>query len=278
MKYGLDVPTTDEYADPEVLAALAVDAERAGWDGFFVWDVLTSEHAVLDPSIALTTIALRTSRIRIGTMVTPLARHRPWMVARQLANLDHLSHGRIVCTVGLGMDSDFLVFGEREDAVLRVQKLDEGLQIMHGLWTTDAFTFHGEHYQIENATLLPKPLQAPRIPIWVAGGWPRQPPFRRAARWDGACIKSVHHDERRWLSLEETAACVNFVRAQEPQQPFQMIMSGELPDDAAEARQKMEALEAVGVTWWCEEGLGWSLAEFRERVMNGPPTRDNTSM
>lgn len=210
-------------------------------------------------------------------MVTPLARHRPWMVARQLANLDHLSQGRIVCTIGLGMDNDFSAFGEQEDTVVRAQKLDEGLQIMHGLWTTDAFTFHGEHYQLENVTLLPKPLQTPRIPVWAAGGWPRKAPFRRAARWDGACIKSVHDAERRWLTLEETAACINFVRAQEPQQRFDMIMSGELPDDPTEARHKMEALAAVGVTWWCEEGLGWSLDEFRERVGNGPPTSDKRS-
>jgi alkanesulfonate monooxygenase SsuD/methylene tetrahydromethanopterin reductase-like flavin-dependent oxidoreductase (luciferase family) len=272
MKYGLDVPTTGEYADPRVLAALAAEAEAAGWDGFFIWDVLGNEHPVADPWVALAAIVLRTTRIRIGTMVTPLARHRPWLVARQLANLDHLSGGRVTCTVGLGYDGrDFSAFGEADDASTRASKLDEALDIIDGLWGQDSLSYKGEHFQIEQASVLPRPVQTPRVPLWVAGGWPRRAPFRRAARWDGACIKSVHADERRWLRVDETAACVAFVREQAPREPFDIIMSGELPEDAAEARGKMDALAQVGVTWWCEEGLGWSLAEFRERIQQCKP-------
>src|SRR3712207_2370095 len=103
MRFGLDVPTTGEYADARVLAGLAADAEASGWDGFFVWDVMGVGEAptpVVDPWIALTAIALQTSRIRLGLMVIPLARHRPWLVARRLANLDQLSGGRMICTVG----------------------------------------------------------------------------------------------------------------------------------------------------------------------------------
>src|SRR5437868_5751886 len=138
MKFGLDVPTTGKYADARVLAQLAVEAEAAGWDGFFLWDVLLGDQLVIDPWIALTAIALQTSRIKIGLLVLPLARHRPWLVARQLANLDQLSGGRVICTVGIGhAERDFSTFGEEADAVVRARQLDEGLQVLTGLWRED---------------------------------------------------------------------------------------------------------------------------------------------
>ena len=145
MKFGLDVPTTREYADVRILAELAAEAEAAGWDGFFVWDVIEGDGSpAVDPWIALTAVALSTSRLRLGTMVTPLARHRPWLVARQLANLDHLSGGRIVCTAGLGYQPEEMTrFGEVGDAAVRAQQLDEALAVLNGLWTADSFSFAG---------------------------------------------------------------------------------------------------------------------------------------
>jgi alkanesulfonate monooxygenase SsuD/methylene tetrahydromethanopterin reductase-like flavin-dependent oxidoreductase (luciferase family) len=277
MKFGLDVPTTGEYADPCVLAGLAAEAEAAGWDGFFIWDVLLgSQEATtpsVDPWIALTAIALQTERIKLGLMALPLARHRPWLAARRLANLDQLSQGRVICTVGLGyLEKDFTAFGEAGDAATRAKKLDEGLAILDGLWREDNFSFAGEHYHLKAATLYPKPVQSPRIPIWVAGGWPRRPPFRRAARWDGACIMSVNRDAGRWLAFDEFQACVAYVRAQQPyQDSFEVVMSGEMPEERAEAIERVRSFEAAGATWWVEEGLGWTLAEFRERVRGGPP-------
>src|SRR5258708_29622486 len=130
MKFGLDIPTTGPYADVRVLAQLAADAETAGWDGFFIWDVLEG----IDPWIALTAIALQTSRIKIGLLVLPLPRHRPWLVAQQLAQLDQLSQGRVICTIGIGhLDSDFSAYGEESNWQIRAEKLDEGLEILHGL-------------------------------------------------------------------------------------------------------------------------------------------------
>jgi len=273
MKWGLDVPTTGEYADARVLAQLAAEAEAAGWDGFFVWDVLFGADPVLDPWIALTAIALHTTRMRIGLLATPLARHRPWLVAQRLANLDHLSRGRIVCTAGLGYsERDFAAFGEPADPATRARKLDEGLSILAGLWTEDDFSFDGEHYTLDRVMLTSRPIQLPRIPIWVAGGWPRRSPFRRAARWDGVCIKSVHHDTRRWLTLDDFRACVAYVVAQREQQtPFEIVMSGEMPDERDQAVDRARAFEVAGATWWVEEGLGWKLDEFRERIRRGPP-------
>jgi len=89
MQFGLDVPTTGDYASLRVLAQLAATAEAVGWDGFFIWDVLDG----VDPWIALTAIALHTQRMRIGLMVLPLARHQPWLIAKRLADLDHLRAG-----------------------------------------------------------------------------------------------------------------------------------------------------------------------------------------
>src|SRR5258708_37377711 len=127
MKFGLDVPTTGVYADVRAQAALAVEAEAAGWDGFFVWDVPSG----IDPWLALTAIALQTARIKIGLLVLPLARHRPWLVAKPLADLDQLSGGRGICTVGLeDLDSAFSSYGEESDPVIRAQKFDYGQAIL----------------------------------------------------------------------------------------------------------------------------------------------------
>lgn len=278
MYFGLDVPTTGAYADARVLAELAADAEAAGWDGFFVWDVLgdqTTPAPAVDPWIALTALALQTSRIRLGTMVTPLARHRPWLVARRLANLDHLSGGRMVCTVGLGYQAeDYQWFGQDASPTVRAELLDESLAIIAGLWAEERFSFSGKHYTLTNVCLLPRPLQTPRIPLWVAGGWPRTAPFRRAARWDGACLMSVHAERRAWLTLVEFAECVGYLREQRASHaPFTIVMSGEYPDDPREAGEKLAAFARAGATWWVEEGLGWELAEFRERIRRGPPRR-----
>lgn len=278
MKFGLDVPTTGEYADVRVLAELAADAEAAGWDGFFVWDVIEGDgKPAVDPWITLTAVTLSTSRLRLGTMVTPLARHRPWLVARQLANLDQLSGGRMICTAGLGYQPEEMTrFGEVGDATVRAQQLDEALTVLNGLWTADSFSFDGRHFTLKEATLNPKPVQRPRIPLWVAGGWPKRRPFRRAAQWDGACLKSVNQETRRWLTLDEVRECVAFIHAQrlEAAGLFDIVMSGEMPDEEQEARERVAGLEAAGVSWFIEEGLGWSLAEFRGRIQNGPLGRE----
>jgi alkanesulfonate monooxygenase SsuD/methylene tetrahydromethanopterin reductase-like flavin-dependent oxidoreductase (luciferase family) len=271
MKFGLDVPTTGAYADMRAQAALAVEAEAAGWDGFFVWDVPNG----IDPWLALTTIALQTTHIKIGLLVLPLARHRPWLVAKRLADLDQFSDGRVTCTVGLGdRDSAFSSYGEESDPIIRARKLDEGLAILMGLWTTDPFSFTGEYYQLHQVSLSSHPIQSPRIPLWIVGGWPRRPPFRRAAKFDGICFKSIHHETRKWLTLEEFQDGLAYVRAHRKQDtPFDVIMSGETPQDRQQGSDIVTPFQEAGATWWIEEGLGWTLEEFRARVRSGPPRR-----
>src|SRR5258708_25242013 len=121
MQYALDIPISGVYADPSVLADLAADAEAAGWDGFFLWDVLLGSaqraERLVDLWVALAAIATRTRRLRIGAFMTALPRRRPWKVARETVSLDHLSHGRLIFGAGIGFDPrEFAAFGEDADA------------------------------------------------------------------------------------------------------------------------------------------------------------------
>ena len=200
MKYALYLPNFGTSSDPQLVAELAHEAEQAGWDGFFLSDNIlwTDPHnqPVGDPWVMLAAIALATSRIRLGTMITPLPRRRPWTVARQATTIDHLSNGRLILGVGIGGDwhGDFSVFGEAADDKSHGELLDEALAIIAGLWSGEPFSFDGAHYQVQNVQFLPRPLQQARIPIWVGGVWPHKKPFRRAAGWDGmvASDRSAH--------------------------------------------------------------------------------------
>jgi alkanesulfonate monooxygenase SsuD/methylene tetrahydromethanopterin reductase-like flavin-dependent oxidoreductase (luciferase family) len=277
VKFGLDVPTTGEYADPRTLALLASEAEGARWDGFFLWDVLLGgadmTTSALDPWIALTAVALNTTRIRIGTLATPLARERPWLAARRIANLDQLSGGRMDCVAGLGYrEADFTAFGEDGDAKVRARKLDEGLVILAGLLTEERFSYAGDYYTVEQVTLRPRPVQSPRPPIWLAVGWPRKAPVRRAARWEGVCLKSYHQDRREPLTPADVAEALAYIHEQRASDmPFDLAVSGESPNDAETARAQVQPYAEAGATWWIEEGLGWTLEEFRARIQAGPP-------
>jgi alkanesulfonate monooxygenase SsuD/methylene tetrahydromethanopterin reductase-like flavin-dependent oxidoreductase (luciferase family) len=169
VKFGISLPNFGSFGDLALLRDLAREAEERGWDGFFLWDHINwARQPTLDPWIALAAIATATSRICIGTMVTPLARRRPWIVARQAVTLDHLSRGRVILGVGLGFpaDTEYAALGEDPDDHVRAEKLDESLTIIDGLWSGEPFSFSGKHYRIEETTFLPRPLQRPRIPIW----------------------------------------------------------------------------------------------------------------
>lgn len=174
-KRGIFVAPFDELVEPATLAELATRAERLGWDGFFIWDHIRYRppaEAVADPWIALAAIACATEKLRIGPLVTPLARRRVQKLARETVTLDHLSRGRLTLGVGLGGDQngEFEPFGDPADPAERARLLDQGLESLSDYWT---------------GGFKPAPIQDPRIPVWVAGRWPKRRPLRRAARWDG---------------------------------------------------------------------------------------------
>src|SRR5215218_8071647 len=196
MKYAIHAPNFATYSDPRALAELAHEAEDAGWDGFFLWDhvfwKVPQPEPVADTWTVLAAMAALTTRIMLGPLITPLPRRRPWTVARQAVTLDHLSGGRVVLGVGIGGDwfGDYSTFGEPAGDREHGEMLDEALAVITGLWTGEAFSYSGRHYTVKEAHFVPRPVQQPRIPIWVAGVWPNKKPFRRAALWDGVAAEA----------------------------------------------------------------------------------------
>ena len=188
MRFGLFFPPFGELSDPGRVADLAAVAEQAGWSGLFPWDhmLATPGMAVGDAWIAMAAAAVATTDIRLGAMVTPLARRRPWVLARQAAALDLLSRGRLVIGVGLGDDGwkEFSSFGEATDPRERGVLLDESLQVLRGLLTGGAVDFGGQRLTVHATPFLPRPVQDP-LPVWVAGRWPNRRPLARAARMEG---------------------------------------------------------------------------------------------
>jgi alkanesulfonate monooxygenase SsuD/methylene tetrahydromethanopterin reductase-like flavin-dependent oxidoreductase (luciferase family) len=256
---GLDVATDVEWSDPRLLVDLAVEAERAGWDGFFVWDILLAEDnaatPIADPWVTLGAIAQATARIRIGAMVTPLPRRRPWDVAREVATLDRLSEGRVVFGAGLGWQAaEFARFGEEADLAARATALDEGLEIVSRAWTGEPVSFSGTRYQVDGAILLPTPLQRPRPPIWLAAGWPRRRPLERAARWDGVLVMTEHQERHDPITAGDVREVVDAVKAYRGDLAgFDIgvnVLTSELGD--AEAAAAVEAMADAGATWVIE--------------------------
>lgn len=191
VKHALFLPPFGDLADPLALSEIAVAAEAAGWDGIFLWDhVLRPAHEpqeIADPWIALAAIAAATSRVRIGPMVTPITRRRPIKLAREAATLDHLCRGRLTLGLGLGVDTsrELSAFGEITDPPTRGDRLDEGAELLCALWRGERVDFHGEHYEADGVTMLPRPVQRPRIPLWFAARDRARRPVRRAARHEG---------------------------------------------------------------------------------------------
>ena len=232
MRYGISLPNFGEYSDPRLLAELAHEAEAAGWEGFFLWDhIVWPWHAtVADPWVALAAVAMRTERLLLGTMVTPLPRRHPWKLARETVTLDHLSGGRLLLGVGLGgfPQEEFAAFGETGDDKVRAAKLDEGLEVLTGLWSGAPFSYHGTQYQVHNVHFTPPPVQQPRIPIWVAGTWPIKAPFRRAARWDG--VVPTSRDVERLLTPTEIHDLIAYIKAQRvTPTAFDVVHGGQTP-------------------------------------------------
>ncbi len=288
MRYGVTLPNMG--VDAHTLAQLAVEAETAGWDGVFVWDCLygspenePGKRETCDPWIALAAIALATKRIRLGTMVTPLSRRRPWKVARETVTLDHLCQGRLILPVGVGAvtEGGFSKVGEELDRKIRAEMLDEALAILTGLWSGQAFSFIGHHYQVQEMTFLPPPLQQPRIPIWVIGAWPRLKSMQRTLRFDGILPTKMQGE----MTPADIQAMKTFLEQhREHPTPFDIVMEGETPgDDLVAATAMLLPLAQAGVTWWLE--AVWTPSEtkgevegMKKRIQQGPSRLNHSDL
>jgi alkanesulfonate monooxygenase SsuD/methylene tetrahydromethanopterin reductase-like flavin-dependent oxidoreductase (luciferase family) len=248
---GLFVPLFGELANPVAVAGLAAEAEEAGWDGVFVWDHVRWRAPVLDVAdawITLAAIATATTSIRLGPLVTPLARRRPVKVAREAATLDQLCSGRLTLGVGLGSDrfgDEFSITGEEIDDRRRARMLDESLEILTAAWSGEPVHHEGEHYIVGGMRFLPRPVQRPGVPIWVAGFPGNTRPMRRAARHQGFFPVNLEHPDQ----LAEIVAAITTQREQagtgiaEPYDIVAAIEPGHDPTPYA----------AAGATWWLVE-------------------------
>lgn len=275
MNYGFILPR----GDARTAAQFARVAEQAGWDGFFVWEPVWGN----DAWVMLAAAAMVTERIRLGTMLTPLSRMRPWKLASETVTLDHLSNGRVILAVGLGAtDTGFAEFGEVTDRKTRAGLLDEGLEILTRLWQRSSFDFNGEHYHVHvdierfQPPPPPPPVQQPRIPIWVVGAWPREKSMRRAVRYDGllpAVMESNGKVRMGAPTPAELHAITHYCAENRPAGSYDIVLEGETPGaDPQAAAVLVQSYRDAGATWWLESRWSESdLEKVMERVKQGPP-------
>jgi alkanesulfonate monooxygenase SsuD/methylene tetrahydromethanopterin reductase-like flavin-dependent oxidoreductase (luciferase family) len=276
VKYGFVLP----WGDARTAAELAALAEAHGWDGFFVWEPVWG----VDAWVALAAAAMTTSRIRLGTMLTPLPRRRPWDLAGQSAAVDNLSGGRLILSVGLGAaHAGWLAFEPDPGRKIRAQLLDEGLDVLTGLWAGQPYEYEGRHYQVTASDFMapPPPVQRPRIPIWVVGGWPAPRSMARVARYDGWLPNSVGKGPAGPVTPEQIRDGVAWIRDFRiveglPADGYDVICEGTTPPGDPEAGVRLVApWLAAGATWWIE--ADWSVAReavrdyAEERLSAGPP-------
>ncbi|MFZ0173544.1 MAG: LLM class flavin-dependent oxidoreductase [Acidimicrobiales bacterium] len=271
MKYGVVLPggTAAEQLEQAILA------EEAGWDGVFVWEAAYG----IDAWALLGAMAVRTSHVRLGTMLTPLPWRRPWKVASEAVTLDQLSGGRAILAVGLGaVSTDLPDTGEVTDLRERAECLDEGIDLVRSLWSGGT-RFDGRHYHYgcerDDLVSVARPVQE-RIPIWVVAAWPRPRSMRRVLRCDG--IVPQYSLDGREPAPDDVVAMRAWLSEHAPEQHFDVITDGETPtDDPQAAAARVRPWAEAGATWWLE--TRWELPhetpdrmeQIRQRVRAGPP-------
>lgn len=264
LKHGIAAPNF--RADPNELIELGVAAEEAGFDGYFLWDHIVFSNRgdgppVQDPWSVLSVVAARTSRITIGTVVTPLPRRRPWQLARQTTTLDLLSNGRVVLGVGIGSPAygDFGIFHEPSGDRERAELLDEGLDVLAGLWSGEPFSYSGKHLNVDRVRFTPAPLQRPRIPVWVAGVLPAPRPIARAARWDGFVpIRWSRSEGLVRPSAADIAEVTGQIAVQRglgergSRAGYDMVVWAEVAPEPGALVDLAQPYADAGATWWIE--------------------------
>jgi alkanesulfonate monooxygenase SsuD/methylene tetrahydromethanopterin reductase-like flavin-dependent oxidoreductase (luciferase family) len=278
MKFGFIIPN----GSSKQIVKLAVEAEKAGWDGVFYYDDIytdsKTEMSAAWPIMAA--IAVSTKRIKFGSLLTAVGRRHPWEVARESVTVDQLSNGRLILPTGLGWvgDGAYTKAGMESDRKIRAELLDEGLEIIDGLWSGKPFRYNGKHNHLKTMTFIPRPVQKPRIPIWVVGGWGRPKSMARVLKYDGLIpvIKKPDgsHEE---ITPEKIREMKEFVSENRKAQgnrkrEFDIIMDGVTPTSQREARKVVEPFAEAGATWWTE--VMWGVKKYvkvLKRILAGPP-------
>lgn len=275
MKFGF----VGSYGTLPQLLDMAGAADDAGWDGFFTWDAISlGSVEIWDPWVLLGAAAARTERVRLGALVFALPRRRPWKVVREALTVDHLSGGRLVLPVGLGVveDAGFSrVSGEVTSARERAERLDDTLAILDRAWTGETFSYEGTHHRITDARFLPRPVQQPRIPIWPVGGWPSPRSMARAARWDGVVLQRTGSEQP--LAPSDVADAVAWIAEHRSagMGGYDVVVQDVLPDDAAAARDYAASFAAAGATWFIDSRWDATTATpelLLEVARKGPPS------
>lgn len=277
--------------EPNLAVELAQLAETSGWDGFFVWEGIWAT----DPWATLAAAAMVTERIRLGTMLTPVPRRRPWELAGQTMTVDRLSNGRVILSAGLGVPEEvehrFWIFEDDPGRKVRAELMDEGLEMLQHLWRAEPFEYAGRHYRADRTheMLPPAIVQGPRIPTWVVGVWPRPRSMRRVARYDGWIPNYAPPgadgidplEQQRTYTPEIAAEAMAWIRAERERiglgdRPFDVVQEGTTTgDDRSADAAVVRPWADAGITWWLE--ADWRVpaervAEYaRARIAAGPP-------
>ena len=285
MQFSINIPNFGDFADARTVAEIASAAEAAGWDALFVWDHVVHDkkrrvgQPFGDPWMLLTAAALVTARIRLGPLVTPVARRRPEQLARQVATLDAVSGGRVVFGAGLGgpIEDEFGSFGDTTDVRVLAERLDEGLALLGRYWSGETVDHDGRHYRVRDTALLPATVQRPRPPVWIAGYWPNRRPMRRAAAWDGAVPLFTSALHGHTPPVDEVRALADFIanqRGERSGEPFDIVVGG--VSDPTDSADQLAALRDAGATWWDERQVQTNPDHYRaaavlRRIEAGPP-------
>ncbi|UZN03192.1 LLM class flavin-dependent oxidoreductase [Cellulomonas sp. S1-8] len=280
MRFGF----VGSFGSVHEVVEMAVATEEHGWDGFFTWDgVDLGGMDAWDPWAVLAAAAVRTERVTLGALVFALPRRRPWVFAKQAVTVDHLSGGRLVLPVGLGVPTDRAVAsvsGEAATLRERAERFDDALTVLDRSFSGERFDVQGHHLTVEGLQLRPTPVPRPdgsaRIPLWVVGSFPSERSMGRAARFDG--VVPQHRGARAMdpLTPQDVAEVVAWVREHRPADagPADVVLHGALPADRGAAREHVAALAEAGATWFVDALWDPATATpeaLLARVRQGPP-------
>ncbi|MFW9856577.1 MAG: LLM class flavin-dependent oxidoreductase [Candidatus Thorarchaeota archaeon] len=269
MNFGCVFPKSD----PLKAIEFAKEAEKCGWNGFFVWEPIYGA----DAWVTLSAIASQTKTIKLGTLISPLSRMRPWKIASEVLTLDIISRGRVILAVALGaLDTGFAEFGEVTERKTRAELLDEALEIITNFWKGE-YTYSGKHYDIKECTFFqqvppPKPIQK-ELPIWVVGAWPRTKSLKRTMKYAGILPNVLNErNQHEEVTPKHIQKIREFMIERIEEKPFDIVVEGTTSESSLKAKETVLPFKEAGATWWIEsQWMAESLDEVLNRIKAGPP-------